>query len=166
MLKVDLGCGMRKECGWFGIDVRQFKCVDKVMNCGKELLPFEDNSVDEIKSIHLFEHMYPEEFLFCMAECWRVLNPNGFIHIEVPKAGTQAFYIHPDHKLHFTQDTFGFFLVPDNKGHVDIHGYLDGFWHMEIVDQPNPENVSVNLYPNKPKNKRFPYVEVTKYEDA
>lgn len=158
-IRVDIGCGLKKPEGFIGIDVRDFPGVDYVMNVGKEKLPFKDNSVDVITSIHVFEHFYPEELFFCIEECFRVLKPTGFLHIEVPKAGTRAYYIHPDHKLQFTEDTFGFFQVPGNEEHRDPHGYLTGFWHIQMLLNDNPEAISVNLFPNK-QGGRYPFVKV------
>lgn len=166
---IDLGCGMRKPADnetqkWFGVDIRPFKGVDYVVNIGKEKLPFDDDSVDFIQAIHLFEHMYPEELFFCIDECFRVMKPTGKLHIEVPRAGTQAYFVHPDHKIQFTNDTWGFFMVPDNDGTIDPHGYLNGFWRLEFIPNGNPENIGLDMYPNKPGGK-FEYKKVTKVED-
>lgn len=165
-LKLDLGCGLKKpvEDGvtWVGVDVRPFPYVDYVINLGKDELPFEDDSVDFIQAIHVFEHLYPEELFHVVSEAWRVVKPQGCLHIEVPRANTPAFFIHPDHKIAFEVDTFGFFQVP-SEGH-DPHGYLDGkFWHVSARLAPDfPEHIHVDMYPNKP-NGRFDYVEVKPY---
>lgn len=159
MTKVDLGCGMRKREGFAGIDIRDYPGVDYVLNIGKNRLPFASDSVSEIVSDNTFEHLYPEELFFAMEECFRVLKPSGFMTVAVPKAGTTAYFINPDHKIQFTQDTFGFFQVP--AGGKDPNGYLKGFWHIEPITQPNPEAIWVNMHPNKPGGK-YPYVEVTR----
>lgn len=158
-MKLDLGCGMRKAEGWVGVDIRKFEGVDHVLNIGKDKLPFDDDTFDEVKAIHLLEHLYPEELFFCVDEVWRVTKPTGFFHIEVPKAGTPAYYIHPDHKIQFVENTFGFFQVPSDE---DLHGYLKGYWHVGVLEAPNPEAVHVDMYPNKP-NGRFEYKEVKLY---
>lgn len=156
-VKVDLGCGMKKIEGAIGIDSRPFDGVDIVMHLGKDPIPLEDNSVDEIHAIHLFEHFYPEELFQCVDECFRILKPQGFLHIEVPKAGTPAYYIHPDHKIQYVEDTFGFFQVPSEGN--DRHGYLKGFWHVSVLEQPFPQHIHVNMYPNK-EGGRYEYKKV------
>lgn len=162
---IDLGCGMKKpvstkEEKWYGVDIRPFDGVDFVMNIGKEPISLADNSVDIITAVHLFEHFYPEELFFCIEECWRLLKPQGVLKISVPKAGTPAYYIHPDHKIQFVEDTFGFFQVPGNEDRSDPHGYLTGFWHVNARTAPgNPQAIDVDMHPNKPGGK-FPYVEV------
>lgn len=163
MIGLDIGCGMRKhvdgpDIHWVGIDIRKFPGVDHVMNIGKEPLPMENDSVDRICSIHVYEHLYPEELFFSINECFRVIKPDGIFHIEVPKAGTRAYFIHPDHKIQFIEDTFGFFQVPAEG--KDPHGYLNGYWHVSILHGSNPEAVEVDLYPNKPGGK-YPFKEVT-----
>ena len=162
--RVDLGCGMRKKQGAIGIDSRPYVGVDHVLDIGKDRLPFEDNSVLEIYSIHVFEHLYPEELFFCMAECFRIIHPDGRLHIEVPKAGTPAYYIHPDHKIQYVEDSFGFFQVPAEG--VDPHGYLTGFWHVDVDMSPTRfmQHIHVNMYPNKPNSSHFPYKEITRYD--
>ena len=161
-IRVELGCGMRKPVDTFGIDIRDYKSVDLVANVGKESMQFPDDSVEEIRSIHLFEHMYPDELFYCIEECWRIPTPSGTLHVEVPLAGTLAYYIHPDHKIQFVQDTFGFFQVP--AGGIDPHGYLKVFWHVGIRHNSNPENITAQLHPNKPGGK-FEYVEVTRRDN-
>ncbi|MHA1360873.1 MAG: class I SAM-dependent methyltransferase [Candidatus Helarchaeota archaeon] len=149
---LDLGAGMRVNQSntaekWIGIDIRPFEgCI--TLDVGKDKFPFEDNSVKKIRAVHLLEHLYPEQLFHCVDECWRILKPMGHFEISVPMAGTRAFYVHPDHKIQFTKDTFSFFQVPvDGK---DPHGYLKGFWHVENLKSSNPEVVSVIMWPNKP----------------
>lgn len=163
-LKISLGCGMRKPEGFVGLDIRPFKETDFVCNIGKEQFPFENDTAEYIEAIHLFEHFYPEELLHCVDECWRVLKSTGVLHIEVPLAGTLAYYIHPDHKIQFLPQTFGFWQVPAEG--VDLHGYTDRFWHVSAKINPNnKENIIVDMYPNKPGCK-YPYKEIKKYEET
>jgi predicted SAM-dependent methyltransferase len=155
-IKVDLGCGMRKAGGWIGIDIRKFEGVDYVMDIGKDKLPFEDNSVDEMKAIHVLEHLYSEQLFFFIDEAYRVLKPTGFFHIEVPIFGTLAWRLHPDHKMQWTKDMVGFFQVPAD---IDHHGYLKGFWHIEFLESNNIEALHFNLFPNKKGIERYTWNE-------
>lgn len=154
---VDLGCGNTKQDGWVGIDIRKFPATDFVLDVGSEKLPFDDDSIDVINSSHLFEHFYPEQLFFCIEECWRVLKPKGHIIISVPKGNSPAFYVHPDHKIHFIEDTFSFFQVPSEG--KDRHGYLKHFWHVSVNESTNPHAISATMYPNK-KGGVAPYKKV------
>lgn len=161
---LDLGSGFKKHPSspnetWVGIDIRSFPETNHILDLGKDRLPFADNSISGIQAIHLFEHFYPEQLFHCIDECFRVLKPTGKLHIEVPKAGTPAYYIHPDHKLQFVEDTFGFFQVPGDAEHRDPHGYLKGFWHVNIIPQEFDQHIHVDMYPNKPEG-RYDYVKV------
>lgn len=161
MLRLDIGCGLKKEAGWKGIDIRKYPGIDHVMNVGKDPLPYDDDSIDEIKTIHMLEHLYREELFYFIEECWRVLKLQGFLHIEVPKANTLADLINPDHVSHFVEETFGYWQVPGNPEHKDPHGgVVKHHWHIEIIPQENPENISLNMHPNKIGGK-YPYVKVT-----
>ena len=164
---IDLGCGMKKMISntaekWVGFDIRKFDGVDYVLNVGKDIFPAKTNSVKSIRAIHLFEHLYSDELFHWIEECWRVLKPTGTLFIEVPKAGTKAYYIHPDHKIQFVEDSFGFFQVPSEG--KDPHGYLHGFWHVSVKESGNPETIKVEMYPNKPDG-RFPYKEIVQQND-
>ena len=74
MLKIDLGAGnlcsnkidrYKRYLGnnynpsdYIGVDIRQNSGVDKVCDFETEKLPFTDNSVDEIVTIHTLEHIH------------------------------------------------------------------------------------------------------------
>lgn len=49
-------------------------------------LPFQDNSIEWIVTHHFLEHLTCEEAEKFLAECRRVLKPNGIIRISVPDA--------------------------------------------------------------------------------
>ena len=156
-MKVELGCGMKKPEGYIGVDIRYFDGVDYVLDLGKDRLPFDDNSIDEFRAQHLFEHFTSDGLFWCIEECWRCLKPSGQLYISVPKSGTSSWYLHPDHKLHFRKNTFSFFQVP--AGGNDPHGYLTHFWHVSILKAWKQE-IRVMMYPNKEGNPKYPYQEV------
>lgn len=166
-MKLDIGCGMRKHRGYIGIDRIAYKGVDRILDVGVQPLPFADNSVEEILADNIYEHLNSEQLIFSIEECFRVLKPDGFLYVKVPIFGTKAWLIHPDHKMHWTADMFGFFTVPDNEGTVDPHGYLQGFWHLEFIDDPDKpgEALWVKMYPNKPGSPKG-YKKVTRYDQT
>jgi SAM-dependent methyltransferase len=156
-IKLDIGCGLRKFEGFIGIDSRKQPGVDVVMNVELDPLPYKVDTVDEIRAYHVFEHLRPEGLFHLLDECGRVLKPTGLLNVEVPRWGTPAYLINPDHKIGFVEDTFGFFQVPADG--MDAHGYLKHFWHVQINKCDNPEAINVTLYPNKPGGK-FPHVKI------
>lgn len=164
---LDIGSGLRprqsdSETHWYSSDIRNFPNIDYVFNIGTDKFPFTDNELDELRATHVLEHLYPEQLFHCMDECFRILKPDGFFHIEVPLFGTSAWNIHPDHKMHWTRDMVGFFQVPAD---YDRHGYLNGFWHIEFLPIEHPEHLKFRLYPNKIGIKRYPYKEIKRADE-
>ncbi len=81
-MKLHLGCGYNIKDGYINID----KYIDApgVQQLDILNLPYPDNSVDEILSEHLVEHLpfKDEEKFWC--ECCRVLKPGGKLITETP----------------------------------------------------------------------------------
>jgi predicted SAM-dependent methyltransferase len=85
-LSVNIGPGTSARAGWINVDIFRFNGVNCIYDCRKEL-PFSDNSVRCIFTEHFFEHIdYLEEAPFFLADCYRVLQPDGVIRIIVPDA--------------------------------------------------------------------------------
>lgn len=80
-IKLDLGCGIRKEdhptkqAGFIGVDLYPVEGVDIEHDLSVFPWPFEDNSVDEIYSSHFLEHFDGDTFIKIMEECYRILKP-------------------------------------------------------------------------------------------
>ena len=77
-MKVALG-ESRKIEGYFTIDLYGAPDLIHDINNG---LPFPDNSVDEIRAIHVVEHIHDLVKLF--KEMYRVCKNGAIIHIETP----------------------------------------------------------------------------------
>src|SRR3989338_7671002 len=69
-LKLDLGCGSLKRPGFIGIDLSSKADLQWDINWG---IPFNDNSVTEIRSDHFFEHLELSHLMTVFRECRRVL---------------------------------------------------------------------------------------------
>ncbi|NEQ64242.1 MAG: methyltransferase domain-containing protein [Symploca sp. SIO2D2] len=86
-LLVNLGSGPQGQPGWVNVDAVPWKGVNCIYDCRKSL-PFPSNSVKGILCEHFFEHIdYTEEAPYFLAECYRVLQPEGVIRLIVPDAG-------------------------------------------------------------------------------
>jgi len=159
--KLNIGCSKRPKPGWVNNDIIPFKGVDVLFDLGKDTFPFKDNTFIEIEACHVLEHLDVYQLFHCMDECFRVLQPTGHLHVEVPRWGTQAWLLHPEHKMHWTENLFGFFMVPDNEDHFDQHGYLKGHWRVEfITENTHPEHIRADMFPNKEGMTKYPYVKV------
>jgi predicted SAM-dependent methyltransferase len=81
--KLNLGCGNRYSKFWINIDFNS--TTPEVMPCNLlEKLPFADNSIDVVYSSHFLEHFSKTEGERILAECFRILRPNGILRIVVP----------------------------------------------------------------------------------
>ena len=91
VLRVDLGCGTNKKADHIGLDRMPFPGVDVVMDFGKDKLPWNDATVDEVWSHHAFEHLWPWERVHLANELFRVMKPGAKATIIVPHyAGARA----------------------------------------------------------------------------
>jgi len=79
-LKLELGSSVKKS-GWVTIDLK--RGADLHLNLVKAF-PFPDESITEIHSEHLLEHLTLEEIKFLLKECFRVLKIGGEISFGVP----------------------------------------------------------------------------------
>lgn len=86
MKKLNLGCGDKILPGYVNVDVvpsRRGLKPDVLCDLHK-LTPFEDNSVDEILSVHVVEHFWRWEVTDVLREWARVLRPGGTMILECP----------------------------------------------------------------------------------
>jgi len=98
-LKLNLGCGYKHLDGWLN--------VDSVPECNPDLLidleqvpwVWADNSVDEVKLIHVLEHLgeSSKTYLAIIKELYRVCAPDAVIDIHVPHPRHDHFIIDPTH---------------------------------------------------------------------
>lgn len=147
--KLDVGCGTRKPDGYIGIDKTKYEGVDILLDCRFNKLPFEDESIDEIRTSHFLEHLTFEEVLFIMNEFYRVLKPGHLLDIIVPHGLSFAGMADLSHKTFFTEDTFGYF-TPENQYYYEWTYEHEGKiipvinkWKVLSNDQTPPYEYSV-----------------------
>lgn len=108
---VEIGCGRKKKSGCLGIDRADLPGVDIVADIEKGLVFLPDDSVDEIHSRSVLEHI--DNFEFLMEEIVRVLKPEGTANIFVPHFSNPYFYSDYTHRRAFGLYTFYYFV--ENK---------------------------------------------------
>jgi len=106
-MKVALGESKKVE-GYFTVDLYGEPDLIHDINNG---LPFPDNSVDEIRAIHVVEHIHDLVKLF--KEMYRVCKNGAIIHIETPLWNKPESWIDITHVHHLDERTPDF-LCEDN----------------------------------------------------
>ena len=80
LIRLNVGCGSRRKLGYINVD--KYVEADRQMDIVK--LDFDDESVTEVRAVHVLEHVSIDEGRQAVSEWVRVLKPNGKVHIEVP----------------------------------------------------------------------------------
>ena len=120
---IELGCGPHKTKGAIGVDALQLDGVDIVHNLEEPLSFLEDNSVDELRSSHLLEHIENLEQLF--KEIFRVLKPTGKHIAVVPHFSNPYFYSDFTHSRFFGLYTFDYMATPETKLKRPVPDFYD-----------------------------------------
>jgi SAM-dependent methyltransferase len=90
-MKLDLGCGAKKQAGFLGVDCRPFHGVDIVADL-TQTWPWENGSVDEVFCSHFVEHLKPHHRIHFVNELYRVLKGGGEAVIIVPHWANSGAY--------------------------------------------------------------------------
>ena len=119
-VRVDLGCGFRKQ-GNIGIDrIQKGTDADLVCELGFEPIPLDDESVDEVICRDFLEHVpkavylensqkmhYP--IIHLMNEIWRILKPGGTFTSRTPCYPKEEVHQDPTHLSVWTENSMDYF---------------------------------------------------------
>ena len=104
---LDVGCGKRKEPGSIGVDFNPDATAADALCDIDDPLPFADNSFDEVRAVHLIEHV--KDVLKSMAEFHRVTRPGGTLYIVTPHYTDYSSWRDPTHRRHLNTYSFIYF---------------------------------------------------------
>lgn len=107
MKKLNIGCGKDIRPGYVNVDIIEHEGVDVCCDIEK-VLPFEDNSIDEILLYHVLEHI--DNFDALLDEIWRIAKDEALVKIIVPYYRNKNAFTDPHHKRFFTEDTFNYWI--------------------------------------------------------
>lgn len=99
--RLNLGCGATLMDGWTNVDLRE-PC-DFVCNANEYPWPWADESIDEILSVNMWEHLHDP--LRALREAHRILKVGGSIMIGVPHIRS-VYAVAPDHRHYFSRMWF------------------------------------------------------------
>jgi SAM-dependent methyltransferase len=112
-IRLDLGCGPRKKDGFLGIDQYAMPGVDHVVNLGRDRLPFDDGTVEEVYSSHFLEHLTQFERCHILNELYRVMKPGAKATIITPHWSSERAYGDPTHQWPAMSGFFFYYLSRD-----------------------------------------------------
>jgi SAM-dependent methyltransferase len=96
----DVGCGMNKVPGAFGIDIFKYENVDQVVDLNSTPWPIAENSFDFIVVRHVIEHI--DNLTGFMKELHRISRPSAEIYFETPHFSSINSWNDPTHRLHLS----------------------------------------------------------------
>ena len=112
-MKLNLGAGDDAVLeGFIGVDIRP-GVTDITADLSKPW-PFEDESVEEIRGSHIFEHLPVP--LFTMSEAYRVLRPGGKLDLDIPSTNGMGAFQDPTHVSFWNVNSFIYYDRTNKMG--------------------------------------------------
>lgn len=126
---LDLGCGTAKEPGAVGVDNVELPGVDVKHDLLDFPYPFADGCAKEVYLKHVLEHFELPDIQRILREAYRILAPEGTVHVRLPHAFSIAAWADPTHRRAFTFISADFLTVNAAKAY---YKETDNLW--ELVD--------------------------------
>jgi autotransporter strand-loop-strand O-heptosyltransferase len=140
--KLNIGCGDYPMNGYINID-KYCKTADVIADASK--LPYENETVDEIYTSHLLEHLNKYEISGAVKEWYRVLKTDGKIDIEVPDfEEILKFWLSSEDKTGFAMDTV--FGLQTRAGEEHKFGFTKDILKRMLLDVGFSEIEVKNIY--------------------
>lgn len=163
MLKLNLGCGSTKILGYVNIDVEKKCKPDKVCDFLKQVLPYKNETVDEVLLFHTIEHIRRPFHGFVLANIHRVLKKTGRLYISFPEFRKcyENWSNNKNGQKGFWEATmFGRQLYPSDHHVVpmdsaDFSSYLLQVGFKDLVVCPEPEPNEFNTVISCKKGKPY-----------
>jgi SAM-dependent methyltransferase len=112
-IRLNLGAGGVAGEGFYAVDHLALPGVDVVADLNAPLTMFPDNSVSEIISTHVFEHI--QNFQGLLEEVSRIVEPGGKIVITVPHFSNVFGFSDPTHVRFFGLYTMYYYVDQDKQ---------------------------------------------------
>ncbi|MFT3775474.1 MAG: hypothetical protein QM820_59765 [Minicystis sp.] len=112
-LRLNLGCGRDIVPGWINVDRVALPGVEVIADlndCARTRLPFDDDSVGEIKLTHVIEHI--PDSLGLMAELHRIAHRDARVTLRLPYGASDDAWEDPTHVRAYFEGSFGYFSQP------------------------------------------------------
>jgi len=161
-MKINIGSGYKRYNGFLNLDSDPLTKPDYVVDLERDVLPFEDSTISEVKASHILEHI-GEGFFHLMKELYRVCKNNAIIDIEIPHHKSDLWFSDTSHVRQLSASALQQFSKKANLEHIEKHNSSSGFGLKLDVDF---ETISINyeLYGNW--QKRFKTMSQEECADA
>jgi predicted SAM-dependent methyltransferase len=83
MKRLNVGCGLTFDPEWINIDIVSSSPHVKACDL-RQGIPYTDAYFDVCYHSHVLEHLTQDQAQTLLAECWRVLKPQGILRVVVP----------------------------------------------------------------------------------
>lgn len=122
-MKINLGAGYKPSPGYVRIDDDPNTNPDVLLNLDHELLelPFDNDSVEEVRAWHVIEHIGSGYFRL-LQEIYRVCQHGAIIDIQVPNWSHENFQSDPTHKRPVTVEGLRLFSQKFNRLEIERQG--------------------------------------------
>jgi len=148
-IKLNLGSGFRYMNGYINIDVRP-ECKPDLLCDVTQGLPFDDNSVEEVRAVDFLEHIPMETCQSVIEEIWRVLVPGGRLTHSTPSTDGRGAFQDPTHRSFWNINTWMYYMDDAHRGSI---GTRAKFYGANIDSITNPEKKIIHtkgtLYAHK-----------------
>lgn len=125
-MKLNLGCGADLRPYYINVDLREVlqdpkiyrreDCSLEEVDLSKTPWPWPDSSVSEILMLDVLEHFSYRHTRALLDEAWRVLKPEGVIHVQVPDFDVCARAAVPLYGQHTQCNVCGFLFEFEGHG--------------------------------------------------
>lgn len=133
-IALNLGCGFRRLEGYVNIDNRAEVKPDLVCDVIQGL-PYEDNSVDEVRAYDFLEHIPIGKTIGVVTEIWRVLKPGGKFESLTPSTDGRGAFMDPTHSSWWNRHSWLYYSDPQYRNLYGIKAnfQIDTLKDFEVV---------------------------------
>ncbi|HNQ86932.1 MAG TPA: methyltransferase domain-containing protein [Deltaproteobacteria bacterium] len=117
-MKLNLGSGFRPMDGYINLDKSPRTNPDMLHDLC-DGLPYEDNSVEEVRAHDILEHIPIGKTVYVIEEIWRVLVPNGVLEIVIPSTDGRGAFQDPTHVSFWNINSWLYYI---DDLHRDLYG--------------------------------------------
>lgn len=147
---INLGCGIAPEDGFINHDrIKHSDWVDVAHDLDVMPWPWPDNYAYRIVAKSVLEHL-KWTLIESVNECWRILEPGGYLYVKVPAWNHRVSFQDPTHRWYFSDRVFEYFDPETELGRTYFY-YTPFKWKIIKGPERNKIGSSINVTMQKLK---------------